>query len=127
MANYILTSEYNKELWLKIFRLLAMGKIRTTKEYEKDRVILEAFRKEVDVIWNMQPTPAGLNNYKRAKHPVEFFKSPEGHPFFASYDFLPSLDSVEFADATSFIAYRRKLMIQFMKQQYDIDIRENPE
>jgi hypothetical protein len=47
MANYILTSEYNKELWLKIFRLLAMGKIRTTKEYEKDRMILEAFRKEV--------------------------------------------------------------------------------
>ena len=87
----------------------------------------EAFRKEVDVIWNMQPTPAGLNNYKRAKHPVDFFKSPEGHPFFAAYDFLPSLDSVEFADVTSFISYRRKLMIQFMKQQYDIDIKENPE
>lgn len=87
----------------------------------------EAFRKEVDVIWNMQPTPAGLNNYKRAKHPVDFFKSPEGHPFFAAYDFLPSLDSVEFADATSFISYRRKLMLQFMKEQYDIDIKENPE
>ena len=87
----------------------------------------EAFRKEVDVIWNMQPTPAGLNNFKRAKHPVDFFKSPEGHPFYAAYDFLPSLDSVEFADAKSFISYRRKLMLQFMKEQYDIDIKENPE
>lgn len=47
MANYILTSEYNKELWFKIFRLLAMGEILTTKDYEKDRMILEAFRKEV--------------------------------------------------------------------------------
>ena len=87
----------------------------------------ETFRKEVDVIWNMQPTPAGLNNFKRAKHPVDFFKSPEGHPFYAAYDFLPSLDSVEFADAKSFISYRRKLMLQFMKEQYDIDIKENPE
>lgn len=47
MANYILTSEYNKELWFKVFRLLAMGEILTTKDYEKDRMILEAFRKEV--------------------------------------------------------------------------------
>lgn len=47
MANYILTSEYNKELWFKIFRLLAMGKILTTKQYEKDRMYLEAFRKEI--------------------------------------------------------------------------------
>lgn len=86
----------------------------------------ETFRQKVDVIWNMQPTPAGLNNYKRAKHPVDFFKSAEGRPFLCTYNYLPDLDSDEFQDVEKFIAFRRERMIEFMKKAYDIEVKENP-
>ncbi len=86
----------------------------------------ETFRQKVDVIWNMQPTPAGLNNYKRAKHPVDFFKSAEGRPFLCTYNYLPDLDSDEFQDVEKFIAFRRERMIEFMKKTYDIEVKENP-
>ena len=86
----------------------------------------ETFRQKVDVIWNMQPTPAGLNNYKRAKHPVDFFKSAEGHPFLCTYNYLPDLDSDEFQDVEKFIAFRRERMIEFMKKAYDIEVKDNP-
>ena len=86
----------------------------------------ETFRQKVDVIWNMQPTPAGLNNYKRAKNPVDFFKSAEGRPFLCTYNYLPDLDSDEFQDVEKFIAFRRERMIEFMKKTYDIEVKENP-
>ena len=86
----------------------------------------ESFRQKVDVIWNMQPTPAGLNNYKRAKHPVDFFKSREGQAFLCAYNYLPDLDSTEFQDAEKFIAFRRKRMVEFMRRTYDIELKENP-
>ena len=86
----------------------------------------EPFRQKVDVIWNMQPTPAGLNNYKRARHPVDFFRSAEGRPFLNAYNFLPDLGSDEFQDVEKFIAFRREKMVDFMKQTYDIEILENP-
>ena len=86
----------------------------------------ESFRQKVDVIWNMQPTPAGLNNYKRAKHPVDFFKSIEGQPFLCAYNYLPALDANEFKDAEKFIAFRRERMVDFMKRTYDIEIKDNP-
>ena len=80
----------------------------------------EEYKETVDVLWNMQPTPAGLNNWKRMKHPVDFFKSPEGQPFLVSYDFLPPLDSEEFQDALAFIEYRRAQMLAFMERKYGI-------
>ena len=38
----------------------------------------EAYQQAVDVLWNFQPIPAEVNNYKRARHPQEFFKSADG-------------------------------------------------
>lgn len=84
------------------------------------------YRQRVDVIWNMQPTPAGINNFKRAKHPVEYFKSSEGKPSLFSYDFLPDLDSEDFKDEVSFISYRRKQMVAFVEKEYGIVVQENP-
>ncbi len=86
----------------------------------------QEYTKMVDVLWNMQPTPAELNNYKRMKHPVDFFASPEGRPFLVSYDFLPLLDSEEFKDASAFIEYRRAKMLEYMRNQYGIVV-ENTE
>ncbi len=85
-----------------------------------------AYRTRVNVLWNMQPTPAGLNNYKRAKPPVEFFKSAEGSPYLSSYDFLPDIDGDEFGDEIRFVGYRKNEMIQFIKSKYDIDLKDNP-
>ena len=85
-----------------------------------------AYRTRVNVLWNMQPTPAELNNYKRAKPPVEFFKSAEGSPYLSSYDFLPDIDGEEFGDEIRFVGYRKNEMIQFIKSKYDIDLMANP-
>ena len=87
----------------------------------------EEYRRQVDVLWNMQPTPAGLNNYKRAKPPQDFFKSPEGAPFLVSYDFLPELESADFKDETAFIAFRKKQMLDFLLRRYGIEVKENPQ
>lgn len=85
------------------------------------------YRDTVDVLWNMQPTPAGVNNHKRCKHPITFFNSPAGTPFVKSYDFLPELNSKEWENEKNFIAYRKAQMIAFMKKAYDIEIKENPQ
>ena len=84
----------------------------------------EEYTEMVDVLWNMQPTPAGLNNWKRKKHPVIYFKSLDGQPFLVSYDFLPALDSEDFGDASALIKYRRAEMLKFMRNQYGIIIEE---
>ena len=75
----------------------------------------------------MQPTPAGVNNHKRMTHPVDFFKSADGRPYLASYDFIPpSMDSAEWENEESFIAFRKKQMVDFMKNHYGIELKENP-
>ena len=87
----------------------------------------DEYRQRVDVIWNMQPTPAGVNNHKRMAHPVNFFKSSEGRPYLASYDFIPSsLDSEEWKNEKDFVAFRKKQMVDFMKNHYGIELKENP-
>lgn len=88
----------------------------------------DEYQQRVDVIWNMQPTPAGVNNHKRKTHPVDFFKSAEGHPYWASYDFKPtSIDSPEWENEVLFISYRKKAMVDFMKEHYNIELKENPQ
>lgn len=84
------------------------------------------YRQRVDVLWNMQPTPAGLNNFKRAKHPRDFFESGEGAAYVSAYDYLPELSSESFNDESRFIAFRREAMIRFMKNKYGIELKENP-
>jgi len=84
------------------------------------------YRQRVDVLWNMQPTPAGLNNFKRAKHPRAFFESGEGAAYLSSYDYLPELDGEYFDDDSKFIAFRRAAMVNFMKKKYGIELKENP-
>lgn len=80
------------------------------------------YRACVDVLWNLQPQPATLNNYKRAKAPREFFSSNEGSKYFADYDFLPPLDSTIWDDVQGFLVYRADLMRAQLTAQYGIDV-----
>lgn len=86
----------------------------------------EKYRERVNVLWNMQPTPAGINNHKRCKSPQNYFNS-EGKPFFACYDFLPELDAENWKNAETFISYRKAQMLVFMTNRYGIEIKENPQ
>ncbi len=81
----------------------------------------------VNVLWNMQPAPAGVNNHKRVKHPKDFFSSPEGRPYFDSYDFLPDLFSSLWNSEKDFIEFRKSKMVAFMKNNYGVEIKENPQ
>jgi len=48
----------------------------------------DAYGALVDVLWNLQPIPDGINNYKRARHPKEFFNSSDGARYWQEYDFI---------------------------------------
>ena len=82
------------------------------------------YRKEVDVIWNMQPTPSKLNNAKRKTHPKDFFSSKEGAQFFDSYDHVFSLTSSVWNGHKSFIFWRMFKMLKYLKQRYKISIKK---
>lgn len=84
------------------------------------------YAEKVDVIWNMQPTPAGVNRQKWNTHPVKYFSSTEGRPFLNSYDFLPdTLSSDEWKNEDAFLAFRKQKMSEFMQSEYDIVLQEN--
>ena len=85
------------------------------------------YRQRVDVLWNLQPAPAGINRKKWVSHPVEYFKSKEGAPFLACYDFLPDLDSPIFQNEVSFISFRKQCMLDFLSARYGVEILDNPE
>ncbi len=80
------------------------------------------YKDKADVLWNYQPLPPGINNYKRAKHPLEFFKSSEGAKFFQDYDFLPKLESHIWSDYKRFIWFRHRRMRKDFKARYDLSI-----
>lgn len=87
-----------------------------------------AYSTAVDVIWNMQPTPAGVNRQKWHTHPVEYFSSDKGMPFLASYDFLPdSLEADEWKNEQDFINFRKAKMESFMRDRYGIELQKDPE
>ena len=52
-----------------------------------------SYEELVDVLWNLQPIPDGMNNYKRKRHPKEFFNSTDGAKYFGEYDFTPERQS----------------------------------
>jgi hypothetical protein len=64
----------------------------------------------VDVLWNLQPIPDGINNYKRARHPKEFFNSPDGAKYWPDYDFIPEPQSPIWDNPASFLQYREQEM-----------------
>jgi hypothetical protein len=81
------------------------------------------YKSRVDVLWNFQPLPAGVNNYKRARHPKEFFESSDGAKYLGDYDFLPRLDSNRWKDERSFIRYRHLRMRKELLTRYRLRLR----
>ena len=99
----------------------------------------QEYSKYVDVLWNMQPTKGNINGYKTNHHPKIFFTDSAtsrngdvvvGSKYISDYDFLSPKDSqgkIDFSDAVwqsekLFIAQRKELMLNFIKQKYGIRI-----
>ena len=80
----------------------------------------EEYKTNVDVLWNFQPMPAGVNNYKRAKHPLQFFKSEDGKKYYEKYDFLPDINSDLWNNELDFISEREKLMTNELNALYSL-------
>jgi hypothetical protein len=83
------------------------------------------YEERVDVLWNFQPIPDGINNYKRARHPKEFFTSTDGAKYWAEYDFVPEPNSSIWDDPSCFIRYREEQMRNALSQRYGIKL-EHP-
>jgi hypothetical protein len=66
--------------------------------------------------------PAEVNNYKRARHPHEFFNSGEGQKYLGFYDFLPNIDSPLWKDPVKFVEYRKERMISQLNEQYGLTL-----
>ncbi|TCS35623.1 uncharacterized protein DUF262 [Paucimonas lemoignei] len=80
----------------------------------------EAYREAVDVLWNFQPMPAEVNNYKRARHPREFFRSADGNKYWASYDFVPKPDSPVWDSHLAFVNDRKENMLSALHDLYGL-------
>jgi len=78
------------------------------------------YRELVDVLWNFQPIPDGVNNYKRARHPKEFFNSSETAKYWQEYDFIPEPQSPIWDDASHFIQYRKDRMQTALFERYNL-------
>ena len=83
----------------------------------------DSYRSTVDVIWNFQPLHAGINNFKRAKHPKEFFGSDEGSKFFSEYDYLPEKESRCWDSEKLFIWSRHKRMRTALRDRYSLSLK----
>ena len=80
----------------------------------------EMYQNEVDVLWNFQILPAGVNLYKWNKSPKEFLLA---HPELKEkFDFLPNLENEVWNNHIDFIQYRKNLMIKYLKERYDISL-----
>jgi len=84
----------------------------------------EAYREAVDVLWNFQPMPAEVNNYKRARHPQEFFKSEDGNKYWASYDFIPKANDGLWDDHLGFVQDRKQKMLDTLSSLYGLKLAE---
>jgi hypothetical protein len=80
----------------------------------------QTYKEAVDVLWNFQPMPATINNYKRAKHPLEFFNSEEGKKYFEDYDYIPALNSDFWKDEVEFIRERELKMTEELNTRYGL-------
>lgn len=82
----------------------------------------QSYREAVDVLWNFQPVPAEVNNYKRARHPQEFFKSEDGSKYFESYDFIDKADSDLWNSHLEFLNSRKKKMLTALNNLYGLTL-----
>jgi hypothetical protein len=79
----------------------------------------DEYKQRVDVLWNYQPIHWSINNYKRAKHPKDYFTN-NGSNYFKEYDFVPPLSSTIWDDPARFIRYRHKQMRRSLMNQYGL-------
>ena len=85
------------------------------------------YKELVNILWNFQPIPDGINNYKRARHPKEFFNSPDGAKYWQEYDFIPEPKSLIWDDAAHFIQYREGQMQQALLERYGLRLEHTGE
>lgn len=83
----------------------------------------DEYRQRVDVLWNYQPIHWSINNYKRARHPKEFFNSDDGKKYLGEYDFLPSTNSSIWDDPARFVRYRHKQMRKSLFAKYGLKLK----
>jgi Protein of unknown function DUF262 len=86
----------------------------------------DVYQKSVDVLWNFQPMPAEVNNFKRARHPNEFFSSNNGSKYWSSYDFIPPAGDVLWNDHLAFIDYRKARMLNALESLYGLSLNPTP-
>lgn len=80
------------------------------------------YQERVDILWNLQPMPAGVNNYKRARNPAEFFTSDDGGKYFGDYDFLPIRGATIWKDYRAFLRFRHKQMRRELQKRYQLKL-----
>lgn len=78
------------------------------------------YKNRVDILWNLQPIPAEVNNYKRARHPQEFLKSEQGSRYYDDYDFLPKIDDALWSNYEQFLEWRETEMINALSKRYGL-------
>ncbi|MGB2728269.1 MAG: DUF262 domain-containing protein [Halobacteriota archaeon] len=85
----------------------------------------EEYYKAVNRIWNMQPVKGDINNFKRRKHPKEFFSSDKGKKYIKDYDFLPSLNLKDeiWDNPVEFINQRKEKMMEYFKSEYRLEMK----
>ncbi len=86
----------------------------------------EIYRRSVDILWNFQPMRADVNNYKRARHPKEFFLSEDGSKYWQFYDFIPLADDGLWNDYSAFIDYRKARMLNALNSLYGMVLDPTP-
>lgn len=83
------------------------------------------YKSIVDILWNMQPVKGDINNFKRKKHPQDFFQSETGEKYINDYDFFPTKDLADpiWRRYQDFISNRKELMKNFMITKYDLELK----
>jgi len=86
----------------------------------------DEYKSKVDIIWNMQPVKGEINNFKRRRHPKEYFLSSEGSKYIGDYAFLPTKDLNNYIwdNPLDFISRRKEMIIDYINNEYDITIIE---
>ena len=87
----------------------------------------DTYKESVDVLWNLQPMPAEVNNYKRARHPKEFFASEDGAKYFGDYDFVPKLNTTAWDDYLRFIRLRKTKMEKRLEERFGLVLKPDSE
>jgi hypothetical protein len=87
----------------------------------------EVYKEKVDVLWNLEPMPAGVNNWKRKRHPKEFFNSTDGAKYWDGYDYIPDRQSPIWDNYVEFLKYRETEMRKALKEKYKIELRRDEE